>query len=128
MPMHQLADILSVSTGRLLSRKGMGGIYRVLNDLTGDDLMTHQLPRAADHCQPGLISQHPFLADVTPPPEDCPVADLMVWLEAMEQQHGTELEVLPVAGWEHRNPIEELCDMIGSERVFVAPVTGRGGL
>jgi hypothetical protein len=128
MPMHQLADILSITTGRLLSRSRMEGIYRILNDLTGDNLMTHQLPRAEDHCAPGLIAQHPFLADVTPPAEGCALADLMAWLEALEQQHGTELEVLPVGGWERRNPIEELCDMVGSERVFVAPVAGRGGL
>lgn len=123
--MHPLADILSITTGRLLSRQHIGGVYAILDYLTGESLMTHQLPRAQEYCAPGLIAQHPFLADVTPPAEGCALADLMAWLEAMEQQHGTELLVQPVAGWEHRDPIEELCDMVGPERVFVVPLPAK---
>jgi hypothetical protein len=39
-----LSDILSVSTGCLVSRNHMGGVHQVLNHMTGDNLFTHQLP------------------------------------------------------------------------------------
>jgi hypothetical protein len=120
---YQLADILSVTTGRLLSRDHMGGIYNILNGLTGDNLFTHQLPRAVDACRPSVIAQHPQL-DGIEPPEDIDVADLMAWLLDAERQFGEELPVEPLApeAWEQRNPIEELCDMVGAERVVVATI------
>lgn len=116
--LHPLADILSITTGRLLSRQHMGGVYSILNDLTGDDLMTHQLPRAAEACVPAILAQHPQLAGVEPP-EDIDVADLMAWLADAEQRYGAELAVAPLAGWERRDPIEELCDMVGPERIVI---------
>ncbi len=120
---YPLADILSVTTGRLLSRKHMAGIHNILDDLTGDALMTHQLPRATDACRPSILAQHPQLAGVEPP-KDIDVPDLMAWLLDAERQFGQELPVEPLAPgvWERRNPIEELCDMVGSDRVYVATI------
>lgn len=120
---YPLADILSVTTGRLLSRDRMGGIYNILNGLTGDNLFTHQLPRAMDACRPLVIAQHPQLVGVEPP-EGLDVPDLMAWLLDAERQFGQELPVEPLApgAWERRNPIEELCDMFGAERVVVATI------
>jgi hypothetical protein len=118
-----LADILSMTTGRLLSRRHMDGIYEIADWMTGDNLMTHQLPRAADVCGPALLDQHPQLRDVQPPASlDAP--DLMAWLADTEREHGEELPVapLPAGAWKHQNPIEELCDMVGAERVIVAPL------
>jgi len=117
-----LADVLSITTGRLLSHDGMGGVYRILNHLTGDDLMTHQLPRAAETCRPALRAQHPFLTDLQPPAEDVPLDQLMAWLAQAERDHGYTLPVTPLAAWEHRNPIAELVDMVGPERVAVVVV------
>ncbi|MCI3246344.1 DUF7736 domain-containing protein [Streptomyces spinosisporus] len=118
-----LADILSMTTGRLLSRRHMDGIYEIANHMTGDNFFTHQLPRAAEACGPALLDQHPQLRDVTPP-EDIDAPDLMAWLADTERQHGDQLPVtpLPAGAWQHQNPIEELCDMVGAERVIVAPL------
>ncbi|MCX4809035.1 hypothetical protein OG601_47120 [Streptomyces sp. NBC_01239] len=119
--LYALADILTMTTGRLLSTRGIEAVYNIANWMTGDSLMTHQLPRAADICGPALLAQHPRLADVVPP-EGIDAPDLMAWLADTERQHGQELPVapLPDGAWEHRNPIEELCDMVGPERVIVA--------
>jgi hypothetical protein len=99
-----LADILSITTGRLLSHRHMDGVYEILNHLTGDNLMTHQLPRAAETCRPALIAQHPFLVDLT-------VAEA-------ETKHGTSFPVTPLAVWERRNPIAEAVEMFGPDRVI----------
>ena len=116
-----LADVLTMTTGRLLSPRRIEAVYDMANWMTGDYLMSHQLPRAADACGPAILAQHPQLRDVTPP-AGIDVPDLMAWLVDAEQRHGETLPVVPLpAGvWERRNPVEELCDKVGPERVVVA--------
>lgn len=57
-----LGDVLSITTGRFLSSRGMDGIYEILNYMTGDNLFTHQLPRAIDECAPWLLRRYPHLS------------------------------------------------------------------
>lgn len=42
-------EVISAGTGRLCCQ--MDGVYRILNYLTGDNLYTHQLPRAFKACE-----------------------------------------------------------------------------
>lgn len=122
---YALDDILTVTTGRLLSRRHMDGLYDLLGYMTGDDLMTHQLPRAADACAPALLEQHPQLRNVEPP-ADADQADLLAWIDWAGREYGTELPVEPLTAgrWDRRNPIEELCDMVGPEKVIVVRAPG----
>jgi hypothetical protein len=113
-----LADILSITGDRLVSRQHMDGIYKTLRIMTGQDVFTHQLGDVADAVAPDLIAQHPFLADLKPPAElDAP--DLMAWLVEAERVHGETLEVTPIAGWKDRDPIEDACDKVGADKVFL---------
>ena len=57
-----LGDVLSITTGRLVSPRHIDGVYDILNFMTGDNLFTHQLPRAFDECKPYLVAQFPQLA------------------------------------------------------------------
>lgn len=125
---YALADILTITTGRLLSPRHIEAVYDIANWMTGDYLMTHQLPRAMDACGPALLAQHPQLEGVEPP-ADIDVPDLMAWIANAEREHGAELPVTPLADgvWEHRDPIEELCDMVGPEKVIVAPLQAPEG-
>jgi hypothetical protein len=59
-----LGDILSITTERLVSSSHMGGVYDILNFMTGDNLFTHQLPRAGRECKPYLLEQLPQLGGV----------------------------------------------------------------
>lgn len=63
----QLGDILSITTGCLLSRRGIAGVYAILNHMTGDNLGTHQLPRVSDECKTHLLTQLPQLATIEVP-------------------------------------------------------------
>jgi hypothetical protein len=112
-----LADVLSVTTGCMLSDH-VDGLYRILNHLTGDSPVTHQLGRAAEACRPGVIEQHPQLAGVVPP-EGIDVPEVMAWIAEQERVHGDSLVLAPISGWLHVDPIEELVDRVGSERVIV---------
>jgi hypothetical protein len=66
MPSRQfhISDILSITTGYLVSNRKMDGVYDILNFMTGEMLFTHQLPRAADECTPHLLRQYPILGSV----------------------------------------------------------------
>ncbi|MGY1549547.1 DUF7736 domain-containing protein [Streptomyces sp. MN6] len=118
---YPLADILTMTTGRLLSHRHMDGVYDIANYMTGDNLMTHQLPRAAEACGPALLAQHPKLQGVEPP-AGIDVPDLMAWLVNAERELGEQLPVAPLAAgqWDRQDPLEELCDMAGPEKVIVA--------
>lgn len=106
-----LADILSVTTPALLSRRGMDGLGDLLNHMTGDNLQKWQYLRAADECAAALCDQHPFLAGLQPP-TGADKADLYAWLVEAERRHGEEIPVTPLADWQHQDPGTELLDRI----------------
>ena len=59
-----IGDVLTVTTGMLLSPRGMDGVYDILNFLTGENLCTHQLPRALKEVVGIVYEQHPQLAQI----------------------------------------------------------------
>lgn len=100
-----LADILSVTTGVLLSP--VGGVYSILNWMTGDDLMTHQLPLAADAMTPELLLQHPWLKGLQPP-KVAGLTALLAWLDRVVDAHGDLHEVAPAPlAWGRHDPISD---------------------
>lgn len=125
-----LADLLSVSTGRLLSHDHMGGVYRVLNFLTGDSLMTHQLPAACEAMRPVLLEQLPWLAEVVPPAE-ATNDEVLAWRDWAEVEYGEAFEVTapPSSIWGEHDAVQELVLMVGADRVIpiVLPETPAGG-
>lgn len=117
-----LDEILTVSTGRLVAMRHMDAVYDVLNFLTSDNLFTHQLPRAMDSCKPSVLAQHPDLAEIDVPDfGEHVLTELPRWLEAMKAKYGVTRVLVPVAEWEHRDPVEEACDLVGAEKVYVFP-------
>jgi hypothetical protein len=57
--------ILTVTSGKMVHP--FDEVHELLDHLTGDTLFTHQLPRAAEECEPHLRTQHPDLAAVEVP-------------------------------------------------------------
>lgn len=57
-----LAQVLTITTGRLLCP--MGDVYEILDWLSGESLMTHQLPRVSREAEPWIFEQHPGLREV----------------------------------------------------------------
>jgi hypothetical protein len=120
-----LGDILSVTTGRLLSPRHMDGIYEILNWLTGDSLFTHQLPRASRECEEPLLAQHPDLAGIEVPELDGE-AEVVAWLAVQVERYGETREVAPLAASDHThiNPIAELHAMAPHVPVIGVVVDG----
>ena len=65
--------VLSVVTGILLC--DIEEVYKIMSWMTGQNLMTHQLPRAFEPCKEFLVSRFPNLKDIHVPenfkPEEC---------------------------------------------------------
>lgn len=119
-----LGDVLSITTGRLVSPTGMDGVYQILNHLTGDNLFTHQLPRACTWAAPLLTAAHPelgaealadHLADLTRRLDAFPEQDVAVvfnWVDSIRLLVGYDhLDLSPLPGWQGMDPIAELVAM-----------------
>jgi hypothetical protein len=109
----ELGDILSVTTGRLLSHRTMDGLYEILNYMTGDNLYTHQLPRASDECAPWLLRRYPQLAGVEPPEKFRNQAHVWEWLTEQEGKYGNAFDVEPIPNDDHavKDPVSELIEI-----------------
>ena len=110
-------EIISAATGRLCC--DIGRVYVILNFLTGDNLFTHQLPRARRACEAWVKKQCPWLDELNT--EACNTENWKEWLAEAESKYGKEhdVEPLPIGEWERRNPLEELVNMVGKEKVIV---------
>lgn len=108
-----IGDILSVVTGRLVSLDHIGGVYNILNWMTGEDLMTHQLPRVSEECGPSLREQFPDLAAVEVPDTIDSEATLLTWLASLKPQYGETRAVARLAAEDHTriNPLAEIAMM-----------------
>lgn len=104
-----IGDVLSITTGRLVPPNHIGGVYEILNWVTDDNLMTHQLPRAAREAEPFLREWFPDLADVTAP-EFSGKDEVLEWLDSMVAEHGETREVPRLATQDHTriDPISEI--------------------
>lgn len=116
-----IGDVLTVTTGKLLSRGGVAAAYKILNYMTGDDLMTHQLPRAARAAKPTILEQYPQLAEETG--EGVDEQNIDAYLAGMAEKFGEKLELKPLAAYEKKDPTQELQDMMGGMSVPVIVIT-----
>lgn len=106
MKTFSLGAILSVTTGKVIAE--VGDIHELLDHMTGDALMTHQLPRAMDECEGPLREQFPSLPTDVPPIETWD--DVATWLAPLIAAHGELHEVRPLRPGQHTviNPLAEL--------------------
>ncbi len=114
-----IGDILSITTGSLVSSEGMGGIYKILNYLTGDNLYTHQLGRATHECRPWLLAQHKQLKDI----DNSTVNEdtWKDWLTEQAEKYGEYLEIKPLPKNIHDfiDPLDELKRMVPEDKIIV---------
>jgi hypothetical protein len=120
---YHIGALLNIVPGALCSESGIDDVYELLGYLTGDrGLMTHQLPSAARIAEPYLIDQHPWLKDV--PDHGGYIKDsdtARKWRQAMAILFGEwhEVEALPAEAWGTHDPIADLAEMVGVDRVIV---------
>jgi len=111
-----IGDVLTMTTGCMLCP--IENMYKIANFLTGDNLYTHALPRAFKVCQPWINTQYPEL----------PLGESGInrenWKEKLAEftaQFGEyrDLKPLPEGIWDSQDPIQELINMVGPDKVIV---------
>jgi hypothetical protein len=122
-----LGDILSITTGRLVSPSHIDGVYGILNWMTGDNLFTHQLPRTCRECEGPLLAQHPDLADIKVPEFDGE-AEVITWLAVQVERFGETRDVAPLHEDEHTHisPLDEIRIVAPHAEVITFEVPGAG--
>lgn len=114
-----LGDVLSVTGNRLVSPRGIEGVYDVMNFLTGASLYTHQLLIARESCRDAILRQRPDLASaddsiVTP-------ENWREWVAEQVSRFGAEVSLEPMDGDAadaYRDPVGDLERMVGKEKVI----------
>jgi hypothetical protein len=116
-PFH-IGDILSITTGRLVSPRHVEGVYDILNYMTGDNLFTHQLPRASRECEPYLLKQHPQLANVDS--SGVTPETWRMWLDTQIATFGETLPVEPLPEHAHEfiDPLSELAEKVHPSNII----------
>ena len=118
-----VGDILSIITGRLVSPRGIEGVYDILGYMTNDTPYTTQLGRFGEECRPYLRQQFDeVLAAFYEPPEEATQSTLSTykWLGEMGHTLGESLlAVKPISESDHAvlDPITELTLDHGSDFV-----------
>lgn len=107
-----IGDVLSVTSGVLVSPEHIGGVYKLLGWMVRDDgIMTHQLPRLSRECEPFLRETFPDLAAIDVAGAGVKdEATLTAWLTSLEPEYGTHRDVprLPEIDHTDIDPLAEL--------------------
>ena len=89
-----IGDILSVTTGLLLSPRGMEGLQDILSYMCNTGVVSHGLKRTAIVCKPFLLAQHPLLVEETR--DGITPENQRVFVTAAIFRHGEMLDVSPL--------------------------------
>lgn len=125
MKKFHVADVLTVTTGCMVSPRGIEAVYDILNFMTGDSLFTHQLVRACNVATPVLLARFPQLAKVKKPVfdfsgklgGDLAMQEQIVSAWVQEQGLDMEFEIEPLAPGEYvsMDPAAEMVQMRGGK-------------
>ena len=111
-------DVLSTITGRLMGE--IGGVYKVLNWMTGENVFTHQIPRIATEATPVLIATHPHLQQAITEAEQVTTENYKEWRQTWEDRYGPVIAVPKFGADTHEriDPISELAEHIHPDKII----------
>lgn len=112
------ADVLSTITGRLMGE--IGGLYEVLNWMTGESVFTHQIPRIGREATPVLIAAHPLLAQAVEEAEQVTSENYKQWRQTWEDRYGQEIAVPKFTADTHEriDAMSELAEKVHPDKII----------
>lgn len=139
MKKFPLRDVLTVTTDRLLTKptgdgNGIEALYELLEYLCGSPPFTHQLPEFFNAAKPWVLKNYPSLEAVSGElealditmgvaPKGEELGAMEAWLKLVAEKHGlpeeVELEPLPPGQFKPGDPLCDLIDKVGADRVVV---------
>lgn len=112
-------ELITVAVGWLFCP--IERVYEILNFLTGDNLFTHQLPRAFRACEPHLNKQYPWLAEIN---RDLPTPERFELVRKLASAHPGPHELQSIsATWLSLDPLQELAQMVDPSKIIVCSPT-----
>ncbi len=106
-----LGSVLTVTTGRLFTE--MDNVYDILNYLSNDSILIHQIPRVMKTAQPYVLARYPQLEGVGRDVVINGWEDVKAFLDSQKAVLGDSfaLSPMPREMCEHIDPIEEAIEM-----------------
>lgn len=119
-----LGDLLSVTDGHLVSPRHIDGVYDLVDFVTGEAHMTHQLARAVDVVKPWLLDQHSWLADVDVPDVFNSEEQVLTWLVGATEKYGAthDVKAMPLGMYVGREPLAEFREMAPDVEIIAVEV------
>lgn len=113
------ADVLSTITGRLMGK--IGGVYEVLNWMTGESVFTHQLPRISREAQPVVIAMHPTLQQAVDERDQVNPDNWEEWRDRWLDRYGPTIAVPKMNHHQHEriDPISEAAQHFRPDQIVV---------
>ena len=111
-------DVLSTITGRLMG--DIGGVYQVLNWMTGESVFTHQLPRIGREATPVLVAAHPQLQLAVDEAEQVTPENYKQWRQTWEDRYGPAIAVPKFGADTHEriDPLSELAEKVHPDKII----------
>lgn len=111
-------DVLSTITGRLIG--DIGGVYQVLNWMTGESVFTHQLPRISSEARPVILAMHPQLGLAVEEAGQVTPENYKQWLATWEDRYGPEIAVPKFTADTHEriDPLSELSEKVHPDKII----------
>lgn len=115
-----IGDILSVTTGTLMSPRLIGGVYDILNWMTGESLYTHQLPRVCREAGPVILAMHPQLEGAEKHMRGVTPDNHGQILARLVERYGETLPVPKMTIDQHESidPMSELAEKVHPDRII----------
>jgi hypothetical protein len=110
-------DVLSTITGRLMG--DIGGVYHVLNYMTGESVFTHQIPRISREAVPVVIAMHPTMQQAIDEAEQVTPENFATWRDTWENRYGQTIAVPKFGADTHEriDPISELAEKVHPDKI-----------
>jgi hypothetical protein len=110
--------VLSTITDRLIG--DIGGVYEVLNWMTGESVFTHQLPRIGREATPVIVGAHPELQQAVDEAEQVTPENWQEWRDRWIERYGATIDVprFNIAQHERIDPRSELAEMVHPDKII----------
>lgn len=122
--LFHIGDVLTITSGKLVSPDHIGGVYNICGWMTGESLFTHQLPRVSREIEEPLRSQLPELAAVEVPAGLNSEQKVKDFLETLYPKFGQFVSVAKLEEGDHTeiDPFEELAMMRPDAEIIAVSV------
>lgn len=112
--------VISAIAGTLICE--MGGVYEVLNWMSGDSLFTHQLPRVSREARAAMLAHVPSFSRIVDEAEQVNSDNWKEWRDRWVDRYGPTMAVPKMNSDQHEriDPISELAEKVHPSKIVVA--------